>query len=219
MPQINLLLTDSSKKKKVKSLESRKEELSRASSAFLSISYVAIGILVFVWLVIAFLVFKDKRELSILEKRKNNLTASPQEISQINLKKEQLNERLALLSDLSSRKFLWAQKLERISEFIPDGIWLTEISLDRVTSPAADAKKEKTKSKDIAADKYIFVIKGRAFAYKIQDAVTLIGNFDNLLKEDKDFSQDFSEIKLSNVAKASISKTDFMSFEFDLFLH
>jgi Tfp pilus assembly protein PilN len=214
MPQINLLTTASSKKKKVKALESPSIELTKVTSAFLPFFYLTIAILVFIWLILSFVVIKDKKELALLEKKRSSLSASPKEISEINQKKEQLTKKSLLLDDLSSVKFFWAEKLARIAEFIPDGIWLTEISLDRINLPSSEAKKEK----DSQPDKYVLKLRGCAFAYKIQDAVTLIGEFNNLLKADEKFFKDFSEITLKNVAKSSIAKTDIMNFEFNLFL-
>jgi Tfp pilus assembly protein PilN len=214
MPQINLLLTASSKKKKAKALEVSKVELTKAISIFLPISYVAVAILVLVWLIFSFLVMRDKRELAILDQKKSSLTVSPQEIQQVALKKEQLNNKMELLENFSSRKFIWSEKLEKISEFLPDGIWLTEISLDQLAFSSSEEKKDKEKI--VLLNKFMLTIKGSAYAYKIQDAVSSIGKFNNLMKETEEFSKDFSEITLFNVAKASIGKTDVMNFEFNL---
>ncbi len=216
MPQINLLLTAAGKKKKARSWEGPKAELTSAAPAFVPILYVIIAILLLVWLVLSFIITKEKRELSILEKKVNSLTVSPAQIKNINLNKEQLSNKAVLLENLSSRKFFWAEKLEKISDFVLRGIWLTEISLNKLVSAATDSKKEK--GKENQPDRYMLTIKGCAFAYKIQDAITLIGKFNNLLKEDEDFSQDFSKIKLNNVAKSLIGKTDIMNFEFNLIL-
>ncbi len=217
MPQINLLLSGVGKKKKVKSLEIPSIELTKVNSVFLPISYLAIAFLLFIWLIISFVIVKDKRELVALENKKSKLTASPQEINLANLKKQQLTTKSALLDELSSRKFFWFEKLARVALFVPDGVWLNEISLDKDNTPSspAEAKKEKNAG-ELPLDKYILTIKGSAFAYKIQDAVTLIGKFNNLLKEDKNFAKDFSEVTLSGVSKSSISKTDIMNFEFNL---
>ena len=212
MPQINLLPTVPGKKKKAKSLEIPKVELTRVTSVFLPISYIVIAILVFVWLIFSFFVLKDKKELAALDKKTGNFSVSPQEIQKINLKKEQLKSKVALLEALSSRKFLWAGKLESIAEFVPEGIWLTEVSLDILIMPSSNTSKEKENKQD----RYMLTIKGSAFAYKIQDAVSNIGKFNNLLKENESFFKDFVAVELNNVAKATIGKTDIMNFEFDL---
>ena len=214
MPQINLLLTASSRKKKVKSPEAPKAELAKAIAIFLPISYAAVTILVLIWLILSFLVMRDKKEFAILDQKKSNLSVSPQEIQQVALKKEQLKNKTELLENFSSRKFSWSEKLEKIAEFLPEGVWLTQISLDQLAMLSGEA--EKDKGDIILLNKFRLTIKGSAYAYKIQDAVSSIGKLNNLMKEIEEFSKDFTEIKLFNVAKASIGKTDIMNFEFNL---
>lgn len=212
MPQINLLSSSySKKKKKDKPLKIPRAELSKISSSFLPVSYAAIIVLSSIWLILSFVVLKERKELANLEKKERALSASPQEINQLILKKDSLNKKIVLLDKLSSRNFFWSDKLRQIAEFIPDGVWLREISLDRKILKVEDSKK-----KEVSLPLYLLNIKGGAFAYKIQDAINLIGQFNNSLKQDEQFTKDFSNVKLETVAKSTIAKTDIMNFEFKL---
>ncbi|MDP2940175.1 MAG: hypothetical protein Q8O13_08870 [Candidatus Omnitrophota bacterium] len=214
MPQINLLSSGYSKKKRIKSFEPTRIDIAKSISFFLPVSYIVIIILVCIWLILSFISFKDRNELKALEKRLVAASADPKEISEISLKKDSLRRKMELLENLSTRKFFWWDKLSQIAEFMPDGVWLTEISLEKSTPSVSDKKKEK----EIIMDEYVLIIKGSAFAYKIQDAVNLIGKFNNSLKQDEKFAKYFSDIILSNVAKSSVGKTDIMNFEFQLIL-
>ncbi len=214
MPQINLLIASTGKKKKVKPSEALQIELPKVASNLLPFLYVIIAVLMIAWFILSFVIMKDKKELANLGKKKGNFSVSISEIKQVSLQKELLKKRVELLESLSSRKVFWSSKLEQVAEFIPQGVWLTEISLDKLEPATKGTKKDK----ESQLDKFMLSIKGSAYAYKIQDAVSYIGNFNNLLKNNEDFARDFSAIELSNVAKSSIGKTDIMNFEFGLSL-
>ncbi len=212
MPQINLLVTVAGKKKKAKSLESPQIEIAKVAPFFIPISIVMSVVLIICWLILSFFTIKDKKELAALENKKGNLTASVQEIKETSSKREMLSKKVELLDNLSSRKVFWSEKLKNIADAVPQGVWLTEISLDKLNI----FPKEKKEEGNGQADKFMLTIKGRAYAYKIQDAVTYIGKFNNLLKEDESFFKDFTSVELSSVAKSSVGKTDIMNFEFSL---
>ena len=209
MPQINLLSPTLSKKiKKVKTFELPKVDASSLYPAIFSATIPLLVFLVIVSLVLFVLVTKKNNDLQGLINKEQDLAIDPQELVKFNSRKTALQKKISLLSDLSSQPFYWADKLSDISDSLPNGVWLTEISLKqhKVFREISPSKKEEMEQK-------ILTIKGSAIAPQIENAVSFIGELVNTLKQKTAFSQDFAEIKLSAIYKGSIGKSDVMNFE------
>lgn len=164
-------------------------------------------LMIIIWVIMGLKISKYSKELNELEKKEASLTVDPQKLIKLNEDKESLLKRLDFLEKLAEKKFLWSEKLNRIAELIPDGVWLTEIySVEKIT---IDSSTKKSKG-----EQFIISIKGRAVASRIQDAIELVGLFLDKLKKDNIFSKDFLEIKLESVTKGIIANRDIMNFEF-----
>lgn len=209
MPQINLLSPTLSKKiKKVKTFELPKVDVPAFSSAIFTVVVPWLAFFLMVSLVLFIFAGKKSSDLERLNKKEQDLAIDPQELIKFNNRKAALQKKIALLSDLSSQKFYWADKLSDISDCLPNGVWLSEISVEqrKVFGENLPGKKEEIEQK-------ILTIKGSAIAPQIDNAVSFIGEFVNSLKQKTAFSQDFSEIKLSAIYKGTIGKSDVMNFE------
>lgn len=215
MPQINLLF--SSAKKKVTLVASLpkepKTELLQVLPAVGIRSAICVGICFIVWIFLFVNISKKNHYLSELEGKAQVLNTNPKEIEKITSERLILEKKASLIEQLSSRKFLWYEKLKFVASLIPDGVWLTDIYFkqekvqrkDSDTAGKADAN---------TTEKTILVIKGMAVAYKIQDAVSLIGDYIKALQTNQEFAKDFSEIKLNTVSKSTVGGLDVMRFDF-----
>jgi Tfp pilus assembly protein PilN len=209
MPQINLLSPTLGKRiKKDKHEVTPELNIERPS---VMIYYPLGGIIVLmvvIWIIMGIRISRYNHKLTKLKKMETNLAVEPQKLIKLNEKKNILLKRLSFLEELTKKRFLWSEKLDRISNLIPDGVWLTEISsekkiiLDSITG-------------EPQGEQSLISIKGRAVASRIQDAIELVGIFHEKLKNDKIFSQDFLDIKLNSVTKGTIAHRDVMNFEFD----
>jgi Tfp pilus assembly protein PilN len=208
LPQINLLFPTSSRSLK-KAKKTKAPELE--TNKLLIVAYFPVSlILVFLvisWMITAVRISKYNSEVRSLKIKQANLTVNPEEIATLEENKKTLLKRLDFLERLNEKKFLWSKKLERISELIPEGIWLTDISSERKLNIDPVTRKAE-------GEEDVISVKGRAVALQIQDAIELIGEFLEKLKNDEIFSNNFKEIKLDSVNKGMISNRDIMNFEF-----
>jgi len=208
VPQINLLSPTSSKSLK-KAKKTKTPELETAKP--LTIAYfpvcLILAFLVMSWIITAVGISKANSELKNLKQKQANLTVNPEEINALDEEKKTLLKRLDFLERLTEKKFLWSEKLDRIAELIPEGIWLTDISSDKKLNIDPVTRKA-------GGEEDVISIKGRAVAIQIQDAIELIGQFLEKLKNDEIFSNNFKDIKLDSVNKGVILNRDIMNFEF-----
>lgn len=210
MPQINLLSPGLKKSEKQEAattqLQPGKKDLSKLSSALILHSAVCGGVLLVVWALLFFNIYQKEKTFKDLEGQVASLAANPKEMENLRNEQAALEKKVKLIDVLSSRKFFWNEKLQLLSNLIPDGVWVTDISSrqEGTITPGNPASGEKT----------VFIIKGTAVAYKIDEAVTLIGSFIKKLQENQDFSKDFTEIKLNNIIKGSVGGLDVMQFDF-----
>ncbi|MFA5060363.1 MAG: PilN domain-containing protein [Candidatus Omnitrophota bacterium] len=164
------------------------------------------GIILAIWSFFLVNIPGNQKTLKELEVKVSVLATNPKEIERIRTERVILEKKVNLIDNLSSRKFLWSEKLALIADLIPDGVWINEIR----SSSKKDAAAAKAPPSD---EKTVFTIKGTAVAYKIQDAVGLISDFIKNLQENADFSKDFQEIKLNTIAKGTVGSLDVMKFD------
>ena len=215
MPQINLLSPVSTARRRdreqkavaaVKAFSPRFTDAFHLPSNAVRNASICAGVLIVIWLFL-FINLKSKQStLAKFEKEFAALAADPKEMENLRNERTALEQKVKLIDNLSSRKFFLFEKLKLLGGLIPSGIWLTDISSrqERVTSSTDPANFE---------EKTVFIIKGTAVAYKIDDAVTLIGEFIKKLQNQESFAKDFTEIKLNNIAKGTIGGLDVMQFD------
>lgn len=214
MPQINLLSPALGKKiRKAKTFALPKVDTSALSKTVIHTTFPLFVVLLGISLILFILVSKKTIELNKLKQQEQSLAINPQELLKLNNRKTSLEKKNNLLAELSSRTFLWTDKLNDLSDCLPSGVWLTEIFLTKkkVTQENPSGKREEI-------EWIILSIRGSAIAPQIDDAVSFIGEFVDALKQKTSFAGDFSEIKLNAINKGTIGKTDVMNFELLCFL-
>lgn len=215
MAQINLLSPVSKKKitRKALSLELPRIDVFSLYPVILSAVVPLLVILSLVSLGLFGLGIKKKGDLDKISQKEQTLAVDPDKLIGMNQRKAALKKKIVLLTELSFQHFPWSVKLSDISDCLPGGVWLTELILE----------KKRTQQANIilgteAKEQLVFTIKGSAVAPQIDNAVAFIGEFVNTLKSRKSFAQDFSEIKLGAIYKATIGKSDVMNFELHCFV-
>ena len=108
-----------------------------------------------------------------------------------NLKKEYnvLASNVKLIQELNSRRLNWSEKLNRLSQDLPSGIWFNELLVSR---------------KD-------FVLKASVISLQGEE-MSLINKFIDSLKNDARFLRDFNNLELGSVQKKSVGGYDVVDF-------
>jgi len=108
-----------------------------------------------------------------------------------NLKKgyDVLASNTKLMQELNSGRLNWSEKLNRLSQDLPAGIWFNEIIVSR---------------KD-------FILKASAVSLQ-KEEMSLINKFMTSLKNDPEFFGDFKSLELTSVQRRSIGGYDIVDF-------
>jgi len=108
-----------------------------------------------------------------------------------NLKKgyDVLASNTKLMQELNSGRLNWSEKLNRLSQDLPAGIWFNEIIVSR---------------KD-------FILKASAVSLQ-KEEMSLINKFIVNLKNDTHFLRDFNNLELSSVQKKLVAGYDVVDF-------
>jgi len=128
-----------------------------------------------------------------------------------------LKRELAVINGLASRQFLWARKLNSLSDSMTDNVWLTELDLDKkvkLIRSAATGGKSRRRPKMIETKhlEKTLVIEGSAISLKEEEATAVIGKFMQDLQKNKVFSKGFEGIELSSITAAKIEEFDSKNF-------
>ncbi|MEA3328237.1 MAG: PilN domain-containing protein [Candidatus Omnitrophota bacterium] len=99
-----------------------------------------------------------------------------------------------IIDQLTRRKFFWAEKLNLISDLIPNGVWLTDISFKETGSSG------------------FLTLDGMAIPYKKQEMINLVTLFMKNLKQDSIFYNEFASIKLGPIHRIKIGDVEAMQF-------
>jgi len=106
-----------------------------------------------------------------------------------------LKAKIAALSKIMEIKFLWAEKLNQLSDLALSGIWFTRVYVD------ADSR---------------FIIEGSVISNK-QEAMASVGKFMKDIRENEEFFKDFENIKLESVQRKTLDKRDIAEFKIVLY--
>src|SRR3989338_11360816 len=137
MIEINLLPESMRKEKK----EWPKELLLFFIGVFL------VGILILAWIFSSIQIIVVNGKLSRLEREWKELLPITEETSALMEKKQQLEERVAIVETLTNGRLLWAKKLNQLSNLIPEGVWLSSISLESKVEMVPSKQAVKAKGK------------------------------------------------------------------------
>jgi len=87
------------------------------------------------------------------------------------------------------KRISWAEKINVISDIIPQGVWLDKVSLS----------------------KNVFLIKGSAVSKK-NDEMTSVGNFSSNLKKQKEFMIGLEDIEVGSIQRRNVHSTQIADF-------
>ena len=101
-----------------------------------------------------------------------------------------LQKRIDVVEEITvEKRIFWAEKLNIISDALPQGVWLDKISLS----------------------KNIFLIKGSAVSKK-NDEMTSVGNFSSALKKQEEFMRGLQDIEVGSIQRRNIHSTQVADF-------
>jgi len=123
-------------------------------------------------------------ELQSIEDRIAKLEASSDYLSP---------EDLFTLANITRNRMIWSEKLEVLGDILPKDVALTELSYDR--------------------DNHIFIIKGISKVKTGMKDLDLVVAIINIVKAQKDFSSDFSEIKFQSSMRIKYRDQEMVRFE------
>ena len=222
MPQINLLypgMKTVKKQERIFSVGSMEAEFKNVLKNLILYASVSLAIALIVWAVFAVNVSQKRAQLTKIANEVKNLEVKPKEIEELKSEKAALEKKIKLIDDLSSRKFYYYEKLNLLTQLIPDGVWITQISSKKMSSSAIPSRSRRmrrvqtTTEASEAGEGVSFTINGKSIADRIEEEVELIDNFIENLKNSEEFSKDFVEIKLNNIAKSTVGGRDIMTFD------
>ncbi|MFA5388920.1 MAG: hypothetical protein WC312_04100 [Candidatus Omnitrophota bacterium] len=155
----------------------------------------AAGILVLI--VIAFFLGTSIRNSQIdrLLAKEKNFSVRFSRVDNINKEIALLRSKTAVLDQLTKRKFLWAEKLNRLSDLALPGIWFTHVYTDAENR---------------------LIIEGSVIS-KSEEAMAFVGKFMKNVKDDQGFFRDFKSVKLESVQRKSKGERDVVDFKIALY--
>jgi len=191
MIEINLLPEELRKKKSepVFNLNIGAEKLK-----FLAIGGAA-GILILIIIVLFLGSFIRSAQVNSLLAREKSFSERLSRIDRINKEIAVLKAKMAVLDQLTKRKFLWTEKLNQLSDLVLPGIWLTHVYTDLENR---------------------LIIEGSVIS-KSEEAMAFVGKFMKNIKDDQQFFKDFSSIKLESVQRKNKEERDVVDFKVSLY--
>lgn len=142
---------------------------------------------------------KLNTEWQSLQKQKEALDKLKADIKDLEMKN-------ASMEELVNNKFIWASKMNQISDCLPEGVWLNSFSISK-TKIAGRKKGRGAEASNFNA----LELRGSA-AVPEGDEMLAIGRFIKNLKDDPSFIKDFQNIELSSVQSTTLGKTEILDF-------
>ena len=131
---------------------------------------------------------------SIIDKKKKEISRLKDEINNLKSQGKNLSKYDILsFADLEQDRFLWAQNMEKMGKVTPDDISITGLRY----------KREK------------LLIYGIALTFEDRKDFEIIDEYVQTLRNDKDFSSNFSRIKYVGHNKVNIRGQDIIRFEIE----
>ncbi|MBI86734.1 MAG: hypothetical protein CMG63_01505 [Candidatus Marinimicrobia bacterium] len=131
---------------------------------------------------------------SIIDKKKKEISRLKEEINNLTTQGKNLSKYDILsFADLEQDRFLWAQNMEKMGKVTPDDIAITGLRY----------KREK------------LLIFGIALTFEDRKDFEIIDEYVQTLRNDKEFSENFSRIKYIGHNKVNIRGQDIIRFEIE----
>ena len=129
-----------------------------------------------------------------LTKELQDKSPSKNEAVKLQAEVKRLESKKKVIDQLAKRKFFWAEKLNLISDLIPMGVWLNDLSFDETKKGG------------------LLTLDGMAVHYKDQEMINLVTLFMENLKQNEDFYKDFKTIELGPIRRIKSENVDAMQF-------
>ncbi len=142
---------------------------------------------------------KLEKEWSLLQPKKVQLDTLKSEVSL-------LENELGSFKKVLYKKFYWSEKLNKISDSLLDGVWLTEISI----GAGEEAQGQVSSELPTRAIRSL-ILSGSVFS-KDADEENYVSEFIKNLKADKEFFKDFKDIELKSVQAKKIADKEVKDF-------
>ena len=183
MIEINLL----SEEPKVKT--KRIGKVSIESKYFLYLIPLVFAVLIFVHICLAAVGIAKSLQFSQLNSKWKKLKPQREQLNNLNKEYDVVTSGAKVIQEMNSRRLNWSEKLNRLSQDLPSGIWFNEILASR---------------KD-------FALKASVVSLQ-KEEMSLINTFINSLKNDARFLRYFDKLELGSVQKKSIGGYDVVDF-------
>nr|MBU1327970.1 PilN domain-containing protein [Candidatus Omnitrophota bacterium] len=155
----------------------------------------AVGILILIVTMLFLGSFIRKAQINGLLAREKNFSSRLSQIDSVNKEIAVLKAKMSILDQLTKRKFLWTEKLNRLSDLVLPGIWFTHVYTDSENR---------------------LIIEGSVFS-KSEEAMASVGKFMKNVKDDQQFFKDFNNIKLESVQRKNKEERDMVDFKIALY--
>lgn len=157
----------------------------------------AVGILILIVMILFLGSFIRKIQINGLLAREKNFSSRLSQIDSVNKEIAVLKTKMSVLDQLTKRKFLWAEKLNQLSDLVLPGIWFTHVYTDSENR---------------------LIIEGSVFS-KSEEAMASVGKFMKNVKDDQQFFKDFKNIKLESVQRKNKEERDMDIVDFKIALY
>lgn len=132
-----------------------------------------------------------RQQLQRLNVKIQALTPKKAEIDRMKQATEQLRAQEAAFQGLRESQHRWAKRLNTLSDLTPDGVWFTELALDR---------------------KRGLVIQGSAIGQGTGSEMVNIGRLVQDLKADADFSAVVKDIQIESIKRSQDKEIEIVQF-------
>ncbi len=164
------------------------------------------AVLIVVFLIVTGLNVSKIMTLHALEIRLKGLAPEQQKIILLQQKSANFKNTNALFSPLVTNRFLWAKKLNVLSDLMVQGVWLRNLSLERKTPQVVPATLQPPAALPCELKIEATVVSAG------QDEMAIIGEFIKNLKGNEDFFKDFKTIELDTSLRRQIAVVEVMDF-------
>ena len=168
----------------------------------------AVSSLIAIHLILISATAYQKGQLNKLNRRWAELTSSNAKLDELKKEIKEVQARVETIEGLLRRRFIWARKLNQLSDVLSKGVWLDQDHLDIKKQQVPSNQKGVPPKKMLS---YSLVLHGTAVSRE-EEETAVIGRFMKALKEDKEFFSDFIDIELGSIQADEIANKDVMHF-------
>lgn len=154
-----------------------------------------IGIMVILFLGTNLIIGINFRRGFILKAKLESIKKEAGEAELLNQELNLFKQKIGIIDELMSRRFLWAKKLNQLSDLVSPGIWLTDFFFDPQQSMRISGSVVSKKGEEMA----------------------FVAKFMKNLKEDSSFFAGFKDIELEGIQRRIVQNIEVV--DFTLVLH